>query len=523
MTEENRRRSDEGNDPGGLSGSPWRRFARGRAAQEGDQESPPEPDTPQGEGGSRWPASPWQADSWRPGQPEQSGGAPNPRHEAGSSGHVDPWTGSPCSGAEHPADPWRRSEPGDEHAPPGAREDQQGAFDSYGPYGPGGGPGAHFPGPLGADAAAGTRGRRAPRMSLLVALLAVVGLLAGGLGAGVTLWTTGAGGGVSGPPVSLDQVPEGSGQRPAGSVPNIAGKLLPSVVSIKVGGGGRTGTGSGFVIEGGYIVTNSHVVESAAGGGRIRATFRGGKTAPATVVGSAQAYDVAVLDPKGVSGLDPAPLGNSENLRVGDTVLAIGSPLGLAGSVTSGIVSAKNRPVMAGGQRREPTYINAIQTDTPINPGNSGGPLVNMRGNVVGINTAIASLSGPLDSPSGNIGVGFAVPVNEVRRVASQIINEGNATYPKIGAHVKLGYQGEGARLATRTPDGGPPVMPSGPADEAGLQPGDVIVSFDGRGIQSAKELIAAIRAHEPGETVEVRYRRGGTERSTSVTLKADS
>jgi putative serine protease PepD len=209
---------------------------------------------------------------------------------------------------------------------------------------------------------------------------------------------------------------------------------------------------------------------------------------------------------------------------VGDPVIAIGSPLGLSGTVTSGIVSAKDRPVTAGDRSGDDSaYINAIQTDAAINPGNSGGPLVNLAGEVVGVNSAIATVGGGLlGGQSGNIGVGFAIPINQARRTVEQLINTGEAQFPIIGASLDSSFEGDGARIASQTsPDGTAPLVPGGPADRAGIEPGDVIVAIDDKVVADSSELIVAIRSRSPGDTVTLTIRRGGDEQEVEVTLGA--
>jgi putative serine protease PepD len=308
-------------------------------------------------------------------------------------------------------------------------------------------------------------------------------------------------------------------------VAGVANRVLPSVVQIKVETDEGGGTGSGFVIDAnGLILTNNHVVRGAAATG-VDVSFQDGTTVPAQVVGSSVSYDLAVLkiDAK---DLKPLPLGNSDASVVGDPVIAIGSPLGLSGTVTSGIVSAKDRPVTAGrsGSGDDSSYINAIQTDAAINPGNSGGPLVNLDGEVIGVNSSIATLGGGLGEPGGNIGVGFAIPINQAQRTAAQIIDTGEAQFPVIGASLDSAYEGEGARIAPMpAPDGTPPIRPGGPADRAGLRPGDVVLAIDGKPVAGSRELIVAIRSKTPGDRITLTVRRdeGGGEKEVEVTLGA--
>ncbi len=298
-----------------------------------------------------------------------------------------------------------------------------------------------------------------------------------------------------------------------GSVAAVAAEMLPSTVQVLATFDGQNGaaTGSGFVIdERGHIVTNNHVVAEAAGDGTIRVVDSEGKRYDATLVGRSPVYDLAVLEVKGATSLRPAALGASARLNVGEEVVAIGSPLGLSSTVTAGIVSALNRPVTTGEQDAE-SYINAVQTDAAINPGNSGGPLVNLAGQVVGVNSAIATTG---TSDSGNIGVGFAIPIEQVTVTADQILTTGEARYPIIGASVQTGRQTAVGALVQE-------VVDASPAAEAGLREGDVITEVDGALVTDGIALIVAIRTHQPGETLEFTIERGGREQR--VTIRLDS
>lgn len=321
----------------------------------------------------------------------------------------------------------------------------------------------------------------------------------------------------------LGDSPPTSAPRPAGTVAGVASKVLPSVVQIRVQTSRGGGTGSGFVIDDdGFIVTNNHVIQDAIDSrSGVSVTFEDGTATEADIVGASASYDLAVLKIS-ARNLKPLPLGNSDAVAVGDSVLAVGSPLGLSGTVTSGIVSAKDRPVTAGQRGDDSSYINAIQTDAAINPGNSGGPLVNLSGEVIGVNSVIATLGGGLGGESGNIGVGFAIPINQVKRTTEQIIDTGEAQVPIIGASLDTTYQGDGA-LITRSPapDGTPPITPGGPADDAGLEPGDVIVAIDGKPVGGSRELIVAIRSKSPRDRVVLTIRRGNSEKKIPVTLGA--
>lgn len=311
----------------------------------------------------------------------------------------------------------------------------------------------------------------------------------------------------------------GAGDRAPESVAGVAATVLPSVVSIEVVGAEGTSTGSGLVLrQDGYILTNNHVVQDGAdAGATISVLFADGKEDAATIVGRTPDYDVAVLKVER-TGLVPLVLGDSDDVVVGDPVIAIGAPLGLEGTVTTGIVSALNRPVSAG-DATDTAFINAIQTDAAINPGNSGGPLVNAAGEVVGINSAIAQPPGAVSAAGGSIGLGFAITSNQARRTAEQLIENGVATYPIIGVLLDQAYTGEGVQVATEPSGGNPSVTPRGPADRAGIRRGDVIVAIDGRPVTEPDELIVAIRAKTPGDTVVLTVRTGTEERDVRVVL----
>ena len=304
-----------------------------------------------------------------------------------------------------------------------------------------------------------------------------------------------------------------------GSVAAVAQELLPSTVQIiaEFEGEEDGATGSGFVLDRqGHVVTNNHVVASAAeADGQIEVLDSEGVAYPASVVGRSAVYDLAVLLVDDAPDLEPAALGASRELRVGDPVVAFGSPLGLSQTVTAGIVSALNRPVTTGESSDNSSYINAVQTDAAINPGNSGGPLVNLGGQVVGVNSAIATTGGGLGGESGNIGVGFAIPIEQVRVTADQILETGEARYPVIGAQVQTGGRTtDGARIDA--------VNEGTPADEAGLRKDDVIVAVDGTKVTDGIALIVSIRTHQPGETIVFTVVRDGEERQVEVTLDSE-
>ncbi len=306
-------------------------------------------------------------------------------------------------------------------------------------------------------------------------------------------------------------------ERAPDSVAGIAQRVLPSVVSISTETSSGSATGSGFVIESsGYILTNNHVVDEATGSNAITVTLNSGRTYDATIVGTDSAYDLAVLKIT-ASNLPALQFGDSDKIQVGDAVIAVGSPLGLSGTVTSGIISAKNRAVSAGGSSGESSFINALQTDAAINPGNSGGPLVDATGAVIGVNSAIASLGSSISGQSGSIGLGFAIPINQARKTANQLIKTGKATYPIIGISLDLNYAQGGAKISD-SPKG---IRAGGPAATAGLLPGDVITKFDGKTINGPDELIVAVRAKNVGDHVTLTYLRDGKVHDASVTLAA--
>ena len=309
----------------------------------------------------------------------------------------------------------------------------------------------------------------------------------------------------------------GATSRPAGSVANIAARVLPSVVTIKVDGGSEgSATGSGFVIDRkGHLLTNNHVVE-AAGTGDIQVVLSTGETEKATIVGRDASYDLAVLK-IGRTDLTPLTLGQSDKVVVGDQVIAVGAPLGLDQTVTTGIVSALNRPVTPG-EGNEASFINAIQTDAAINPGNSGGPLLDMTGQVIGVNSAIARVPGTSGSTGGSIGLGFAIPSDQARRTADQLIATGKATHPIIGVSLDRTFTGEGAQVR----DSGDAVTAGGPAAKAGVKPGDVIVGFEGKRVRTPDQLVVSIRSRAVGDTVTLRVQRSGQEFDLRMTLEAD-
>ncbi|CAA9345457.1 MAG: Serine protease HtrA (DegP protein) [uncultured Nocardioidaceae bacterium] len=302
------------------------------------------------------------------------------------------------------------------------------------------------------------------------------------------------------------------------SVQEVSEKVLPSVVQINVRGQQGAGSGSGIVLSSdGQVLTNNHVVEAAAEQGTVTVAFPDGTTAPAEIVGRDPLTDLAVIQAEGTSGLTPATLGSSSDLAVGQEVVAIGSPYGLESTVTTGIVSALNRPVTSGSPGEQSTSVfPGIQTDAAINPGNSGGPLVNTAGQVVGINSAIRTSSSGSD---GSIGLGFAIPIDLARSVAGQLSDGQTATHAEIGVQVtdataSDGVTGIGAAVEQ--------VNAGTAADEAGLRGGDVVTGVDDQSVTSADALVAAVRGYRPGDTVTLTLQRGDQELDTRLTLGSD-
>ena len=381
------------------------------------------------------------------------------------------------------------------------------------------------PSPWGAPAPppAPQREPRRRRTGLAAAVVATSLLVGGGAGVGgAALWdvtrddaaTSVPAGSVSTSPVSQTEAPA-----PEGSVEAVAQEVLPSVVKIDVAGAQGTGSGSGIVLTAdGTILTNNHVVEVAEDGGRIRVSFDDGTSAEAEILGTDPLTDTAVIQAADVSDLTPATIGKSANLGVGEGVVAIGSPFGLDATVTSGIVSALDRPVNVGSDDEgNSTTYPAIQTDAAINPGNSGGPLVDMTGAVVGINSSIrtAASQSPYgqSGQSGSIGLGFAIPIDEVMPIVDQMAKGETPTHARLG--IRISDDEAGARIED--------VTTGSTAEDAGIEPGDVITSIDERRITGADSLVATIRSYRPGDEVTVTWLRDGEEQEASVTLDSDA
>ncbi|MGY1770412.1 S1C family serine protease [Blastococcus sp. SYSU D00813] len=360
--------------------------------------------------------------------------------------------------------------------------------------------------------------RRAGRLRLGVAMLAAGALVGGGAGAGVVaLAEDGNGGGST--PVAAQAVTITDPEN-ATAVTAAAAKATPSVVTVYVSSGSSSGSGSGVVLTSdGYVVTNNHVVtlDSSTDTATVQVRTSDGTLYDATVVGTDPTSDLAVLRLDGASDLTPAEFADSDEVQVGDLAVAIGAPLGLSDTVTDGIVSATDRAVATGSTQDDATVIDALQTDAAINPGNSGGALVDAAGQVIGINTAIATVASGApgqSGQSGNIGVGFAIPSNTAQRIAEEIIADGTAdtTYLGVSARTDGSEEvGTGAQVVS--------VQPGSPAAAAGLAAGDVVTAVGDRPITTSTELTAAVRGHAPGEQVTLTVERDGQTTTVDVTL----
>jgi putative serine protease PepD len=399
--------------------------------------------------------------------------------------------------------------------PPTAAPSWYPSYYGTGPVYPQSTPTSHQPEPVYVAAAPAAKPTRA-RSTVVAAVLAGV-LAGGGAGAAVVAATDNNS---STNAVSTTTLPASASAKLDGTVSAAANKIIPSVVTISVTGSQESGIGSGVVIKsGGYILTNDHVVSVAANGGSIKVESYDGRTASATVVGRDSSDDLAVIKTN-LSGLKVATFASSASLQVGQTVVAVGAPLGLSDTVTSGIVSSLARTVRSGDN--DQAVFAAVQTDAAINPGNSGGPLVDLNGNVVGINAAIASTSNPgvtipgQESQSGSIGIGFAIPSDEASRVANGLIANRSATHASLGVTVQDNANSTaGATIVS--------VKSGSAAAKAGLKAGDVVTGVDSFRVQTGDDLIALVRSHAPGDKIDVHYTRGGKSASTSVTLGSAS
>lgn len=366
--------------------------------------------------------------------------------------------------------------------------------------------------------------RRLPLLIVLFAVIAlVVGALGGALGSNLAHNKSSSLGYVPSDNVLEEPIDKDVKAPPApeGSVQAVAEKVLPSVVSIQVAfSSNEGGSGSGVVLsKDGLILTNAHVVNNAR---KMAVVTNNNRMYAAKLVGIDVLSDIAVVKTEGVRDMQPIEMGNSQNLAVGQEVVAVGAPLGLTGTVTSGIISALNRPVHTstrGGRAPggQDTVMNAIQTDAAINPGNSGGALVDMEGRLIGVNSAIASLGG--ENPymgevsGGNIGLGFAIPVNQARRIASELVKDGKASHSVIGVQVTPSTNPLGSLIAE--------VTAGSPADRAGLRTGEVITKVDGRPLDPVDGLVAYVRSKAPGDVIKVTVEKqgGGGTRTVGVTV----
>ncbi|REH41740.1 putative serine protease PepD [Kutzneria buriramensis] len=379
---------------------------------------------------------------------------------------------------------------------------------------------------------------RKPTRTKLVVGVAVLALLVGGGAGAVGGYLAAANGAGSYNSLFTNTPTQNASNVAPGSVTDVANKVLPTVVEIKT----QEGEGSGFIVSSdGEIITNNHVIASAIGGGQIEVDFQNGKTASAKIIGRDPTTDVAVVKAQNVTGLPTATIGSSSNLQIGQQVVAIGSPFDLAGTVTTGIVSSLHRPVnvgdeldqgqgqgqggrgggglggggLGGGQQQQQqpsqqqdTVLDAIQTDAAINPGNSGGPLVNMQGQVIGMNSAISSPNSSAQAQGGSVGIGFAIPIDQAKRTAQQITQTGKATQAQLGVGVNETTDGTAGALIGSVTGGGA-------ADKAGLKQNDVVVKLNDRVINSADALVAAVHAQAPGDTVTLTLANGKTLQAT--------
>jgi putative serine protease PepD len=341
-----------------------------------------------------------------------------------------------------------------------------------------------------------------PRGLLIVLLVVVVGsLIGGGLGIAVE-------GAQQGGRLTLRQAPSPKAKKASSRTAKVLHAVLPGVVYLQVSASGETSSGTGILLDAnGHILTNNHVIAPDGTPGTVTVTFNTGQRHPATLVGRDVGSDLAVLRVTGVSGLTPATFGDSDDVQVGDPVMAIGAPYGLRGTVTSGIVSAIDRPIVSGsiGSSAGHSYLDALQTDAPINPGNSGGPLLDASGTVIGINTVIRSSDPDSSDPfgssttSGSIGLGFAIPIDQATSVAAQLISVGHASPPSIGVTVDRDFQG-GAKITAVERKNSP------------LRVGDIVTAVDGLSVTEADDLIALTRGRKQGgETVLTVLRNGNS------------
>ncbi|GAB2637456.1 trypsin-like peptidase domain-containing protein [Kribbella swartbergensis] len=399
-----------------------------------------------------------------------------------------------------------------------------GAYPQFGAPGPhqGASPGPNWPfGPQPQPSAAAAAPAKPKRRGLaLVAATALLVGTAGGVGGAAVYSATNTSSSSPSVTAPLTGNQAAPATAPDGSVQSAAAKVLPSTVKIAVATSQGAGTGSGIVIsKDGLIVTNNHVVAGAGNGGKISVILNDGRTVPATIKGTDPLTDLAVIKAE-ATDLTPATLGSSGKLAVGQGVVAIGSPFGLEATVTSGIVSALNRPVTSGDDEPGSTTVfPAIQTDAAINPGNSGGALIDLAGQVVGINSAIKTAGGSGQSEGGNIGLGFAIPIDQAKPIIDELVAKGKATHARLGVQVGDAQSSDGLPNGARLGE----VTPGGAADKAGLQAGDVVTAVDGKVIASGDALVAAVRSHRPGDEVKITFTRNGQSQTVTATLGSDN
>ncbi|MFG1923904.1 trypsin-like peptidase domain-containing protein [Cryptosporangium sp. NPDC048952] len=424
-------------------------------------------------------------------------------------------------GTPRPSDassPWAPQPPVSPSAPYSAPPAYNSATHQTGPFPAwtSGGAHGHQTGTLAPPASNGRR--RGPLAAAIAGGALVLALVAGGTGAAVGVAVSDHSG--TGVTINQESGTAVTKTSATGTVEAAAETALKSVVTIEVAANSGSGTGSGVVIDAqGHILTNNHVVEAAADGGTISVTLPNGENRTATIVGRDPSSDIAVIKLADTSGITPATFAQSSTVKTGQTVLAVGAPLGLSNTVTEGIVSALNRPVRTGSSTDQNTVLDAVQTDAAINPGNSGGALVDLSGRVIGINSAIATVSsgssGGQESQSGNIGVGFAIPSDTALNVAKQLIQDGTAEHSTLGVSAQDTETGTGAQIAQ--------VTSGSAADKAGLKAGDVVTAIDDRRVTDTDGLVAAVRAHTPGESVKVTYQRGGQTSTATATLNSSA
>jgi putative serine protease PepD len=482
--------------------------------------------------GTSAPGSPTEGyDPARQGQPGYGSSSPS-GFPANESAYQSPYGSSPPVPAGSPT-----GYPG---GYPGSHGDRQGGHSPYGapaayePFGasptPAGPPPPASPRD-GAEHAQPAKPRRWAELSAVAVLAAV--LASGGTYAATQLDGSSQTSSTAGSSSSLgrgttDQAPVKQANPNSPNWTTTASAVSPSVVAITVQAQGGTAQGSGVVIDRrGHVLTNNHVVAGGGQGAQISVTLSDGRSFDATVAGTDPSTDLAVLTLKSPpENLQPIALGDSSALKVGDPVMAVGNPLGLAGTVTTGIVSALDRPVTTSGDgsssgQSEPVVTNAIQTSAAINPGNSGGALVNASGQLVGINSSIATLGASQGSQGGSIGIGFAIPVNEAKSIATQLIDKGSAQHALLGVTSRDGTASDGS--AQRAGAQIAEVQPGTPAAAAGLRSGDVVVAVDGSRVDSSLSLVAQIRERTVGDKVTLTVLRGGKELKLTATLTAKS